>query len=55
MASVAIATQPRSTPWYKVDIIFEVQCTKGLLLDQICINLLMLACELLPYNVEFSR
>jgi hypothetical protein len=35
---VAIATQQRSMSQYKVEIIFEKQCTRGLLPDQICIN-----------------
>jgi hypothetical protein len=35
-----LATQLRPTFWYKVDVIFKIQCHKGLLLDQICINLM---------------
>jgi hypothetical protein len=37
MTLVAIATQPRPTTRYKVDIIFQIECSKDHLLDQMCI------------------
>jgi hypothetical protein len=41
MASVATAMQPRPTPHYKDITISEIKFTKGLLLDQICLNLML--------------
>jgi hypothetical protein len=37
---LVIAGQPRPTIYYKVYVYFQIQCTKVLQWDQICINLI---------------